>query len=35
MIYVEVKNMYEILKDINSPDDVKKIKYGRIESISK
>ena len=25
MIYVEVKNMYEILKDINSPDDVKKL----------
>jgi len=34
MIYVEVKNMYEILKDINSPDDVKKLNMEELKVLA-
>lgn len=34
MIYVKVKNMYEILKDINSPDDVKKLNMEELKVLA-
>ena len=35
MIYMEVKNMYEILKNINSPDDVKKLNMEELKVLAK